>query len=277
MTSKVKIFVACHRPAEIISNEVYTPIHVGRTISKFKDEMADMIGDDTGDNISDKNPYYSEMTALYWAWKNYHDSEYIGFCHYRRYFGEEITQDNIDNYFSDGTDVILVGPIFRHYNRWNWLKTFVGSEDLAIMQMVVKRLYPDYYDTMSRYANDYVDYPMNLLLCRKELFDKYAEWIFSILFECEKYVKLSSYSRARRLYGYLAEFLMPVYFMHNGYRLKPIPCLRLESNSRIGGINLRQRIIRSVLRNVVYYRFRSMPLQIDYSVEAGLKSDGIDI
>lgn len=277
MTSKVKIFVACHRPAEIISNEVYTPIHVGRTISKFKDEMAGMIGDDTGDNISDKNPYYSEMTALYWAWKNYHDSEYIGFCHYRRYFGEEITQDNIDNYFSDGTDVILVGPIFRHYNRWNWLKTFVGSEDLAIMQMVVKRLYPDYYDTMSRYANDYVDYPMNLLLCRKELFDKYAEWIFSILFECEKYVKLSSYSRARRLYGYLAEFLMPVYFMHNGYRLKPIPCLRLESNSRIGGINLRQRIIRSVLRNVVYYRFRSMPLQIDYSVEAGLKSDGIVI
>lgn len=274
---KLKIFVACHRPAEIISNEVYTPIHVGRTISKFKDEMADMIGDDTGDNISDKNPYYSEMTALYWAWKNYHDSEYIGFCHYRRYFGEEITQDNIDNYFSDGTDVILVGPIFRHYNRWNWLKTFVGSEDLAIMQMVVKRLYPDYYDTMSRYANDYIDYPMNLLICRKELFDKYAEWIFSILFECEKYVKLSSYSRARRLYGYLAEFLMPVYFMHNGYRLKPIPCLRLESNSRIGGINLRQRIIRSVLRNVVYYRFRSMPLQIDYSVKAGLKSDGIDI
>lgn len=277
MTSKVKIFVASHRPAEIRSNDVYTPIHVGRAISKFKDEMADMIGDDTGDNISDKNPYYSEMTALYWAWKNYHDSEYIGFCHYRRYFGEEITQDNIDNYFTDGTDVILVGPIFRHYNRWNWLKTFVGSEDLAIMQMVVKRLYPDYYDTMSRYANDYIDYPMNLLLCRKELFDKYAEWIFSILFECEKYVKLSSYSRARRLYGYLAEFLMPVYFLHNGYRLKPIPCLRLESNSYIGGINLRQRIIRSVLRNVVYYRFRSMPLQIDYSVEAGLKSDGIDI
>ena len=272
--SKVKIFVACHKPCDIISNEVYTPIHVGRAVSKCKDEMTEMIGDDTGDNISAKNPYYSEMTGQYWAWKNFHDTGYIGFCHYRRYLGEEITIDNVNSYFADGTDVLLVGPVFRHYNRWNWLKTFVGSEDLAIMQMVLKKLYPDYYTTMSRYANDYVDYPLNMFLCRRELFEKYAEWIFSILFECEKYVKLSSYSRARRLYGYLAEFLMPVFFLHNGYKCKAISFYRKDSDDTVGGLNFRQRIIRNVLKKV-YYRYQNMPIEIDYSVLAGLKSDGI--
>lgn len=274
--SKLKIFVACHRPAEIISNDVYTPIHVGRAISKFKDEMADMIGDNAGDNISAKNPYYSEMTGQYWAWRNFRDSEYIGFCHYRRYFGEEITAENVDNYFSDGTEVLLAGPVFRHYNRWNWLKTYVGSEDLAIMQMVVNKLYPEYYATMSHYANEYVDYPLNMFLCSRELFDKYAEWIFSILFECEKHVKLSPYSRARRLYGYLAEFLMPVFFMHNGYKIKPIKFYRKDFNDTIGGLNRRQCVIRKLLKKV-YYRYQTMPLEIDYSISAGLKADGISI
>ena len=274
--SKLKIFVACHRPAEIISNDVYTPIHVGRAISKFKDEMSEMLGDDADDNISAKNPYYSEMTEQYWAWKNFSGSEYIGFCHYRRYFGEEITAENVDGYFSDGTEVLLAGPVFRHYNRWNWLKTYVGSEDLGIMQMVVKKLYPDYYATMSHYANDYVDYPLNMFLCRRELFEKYAEWIFSILFECEKYVKLSSYSRARRLYGYLAEFLMPVFFLHNGYKIKPVKFYRKDFNDTIGGLNRRQSIIRKLLKKV-YYRYQTMPLEIDYSISAGLKADGISI
>lgn len=50
--NKVKILVACHKPAEVYRDNVYTPIHVGRAVSKCTDKMQDMIGDDTGDNIS---------------------------------------------------------------------------------------------------------------------------------------------------------------------------------------------------------------------------------
>lgn len=276
MSNKLKIFVACHKPSDVRSDDVYTPIHVGRAMSKCKEAMADMIGDDTGNHISEKNPFYSEMTAQYWAWKNVHDVEYIGFCHYRRYFGETITKDNIDTFFADGTDVVLAGPVFRLHNRWNWLKTFVSSEDLAIMQMVVKKLYPDYYATLSRYANDYIDYPLNMQLCRKTLFDQYAEWIFSILFECEKYVKPSSYSRARRLYGYLSEFLLPVFFMHNGFKIKPMSFYRSDSDDTVGGLNGRRKLIRCVLKRI-YFRYQTLPVEIDYSVKAGLEADGICI
>ena len=39
-----------------------------------------MLGDNTGDNISEKNRTFCELTTQYWAWKNV-DADYYGFCH----------------------------------------------------------------------------------------------------------------------------------------------------------------------------------------------------
>ena len=82
----VKIFIAYHKDAQRIKSDILTPIHVGHAIAPeiVKNQLQDMIGDDTGDNISYKNLNYCELTALYWAWKNC-DADYIGFMHYRRH------------------------------------------------------------------------------------------------------------------------------------------------------------------------------------------------
>ena len=85
MNNRVKIFVVAHKPFEKPEGETLVPIHVGRAVSRLKDEMAGMIGDDTGENISEKNPSYCEMTAHYWIWKNVRDCDYVGVCHYLRY------------------------------------------------------------------------------------------------------------------------------------------------------------------------------------------------
>lgn len=52
--NKIVILVATHKPDKVYQDDIYTPIHVGRAVSKYKEEMAEIIGDDTGDNISEK-------------------------------------------------------------------------------------------------------------------------------------------------------------------------------------------------------------------------------
>lgn len=78
----IRILVAHHKKYHLIADDVYLPIHVGKEHSQIE---LDIIGDNTGDNISIKNPIYCEMTAIYWGWKNLR-TDYIGLCHYRRYF-----------------------------------------------------------------------------------------------------------------------------------------------------------------------------------------------
>lgn len=271
--NKIKIFVACHKPGPVRHDDVYTPIHVGRAISKYKDDMADMIGDDTGDNISEKNPMYCEMTAQYWAWKNVHDVEYIGFCHYRRFFNICLI-NNVDSLFH-GYDVVLAKK--RNVDiAFKTIPQNVSLEDLTIFLMVLKKLYPEYEKTVIDYLWGNKKYICNMIICGKELFDQYAGWLFSILEECEKYMRKSPYSRGLRALAYLSEIFMGVYFLHNHMRIK---------EARIAGWNSGMSfIIKDILKTIEYYIIKpiiiikkpcSFEEMYDRAVLVGLKNDGI--
>lgn len=217
-----KIYIACHKPCEVPSDDVYTPIYVGRKNSKYSLEM---LGDDTGDNISDRNSTYCETTAHYWVWKNVHDVDFVGFCHYRRFFNMCFTSGTFEKLFEDGTDVILASPQYwRRTMEYQWLMC-ICSDDLAIMLQVVHKLYPEFDSIIDKALLDVKHYPFNMLICSKKLYDEYASWLFSILFECEKYVKLSPYSRGRRVFGYMAEFLTPLFFIQKKNKIKTIDTL----------------------------------------------------
>lgn len=88
----IKILVFHHKKFYTYKNEIFLPIHVGKSLSNSE---LDMQGDDLGINISEKNPYFCELTGLYWAWKNLDDVDYVGSMHYQRYFLNKTIFTNI--------------------------------------------------------------------------------------------------------------------------------------------------------------------------------------
>ncbi len=78
----IKIGIAYHKPSVILDCQHFLPIYAGKALSTSE---LGIQGDDEGDNISEKNPWYCELTALYWLWKNT-TADYKGLMHYRRIF-----------------------------------------------------------------------------------------------------------------------------------------------------------------------------------------------
>ena len=82
----VTIYVLTHKSFDCPNDDIYKPLLNGSF--NYTDDFG-YLRDDSGDNISNLNNYYAEMTGEYWVWKN-SDSNIIGFCHYRRYFAKNI-------------------------------------------------------------------------------------------------------------------------------------------------------------------------------------------
>lgn len=242
----IQIFVAYHKPFYMIKDEILIPIHVGRDVEQIpskdglltKEEILwlnnNMIGDNTKDNISSKNRYYNELTAMYWMWKNV-KTDYIGLFHYRAFlnltdpykktplpvdtkqpFTERIgiTHENIIRAMNEN-DIIVTkwrtdSTIYNQY-----VSSHVKSDFDKALQIIEKK-YPQMYPfVLKSVKNEDTLYIRNLFICKKELFDEYASWLFDILFELEKQVQDDVLKRdihQQRIYGFLAERLSTIYF-----------------------------------------------------------------
>lgn len=228
----LKIYVVTHKPCSIPSDGILTPLHVGRSVSPYKDSMSWMQGDDTGANISSKNGSYCEMTAHYWIWKNVHDTEYVGVCHYRRFFGIDLSANTINDVLADA-DVLMVEPSWHVDSVYSYFAKFMGAENMTILSMVMKTRFPGYFDTLEKICDGIKFHPFNMLLCRKDLFDDYCQWMFTILEECERYVKPAPYTNARRALAYMAELLTGVYFIHRQLKIRSVPYYKIENGQKV--------------------------------------------
>ena len=72
----IRIYTLTHKNFEIPKDPMYVPLQVGRAT---KDDLG-YLCDNTGDNISEKNCYYSELTGIYWIWN------YLFFCTFNNNF-----------------------------------------------------------------------------------------------------------------------------------------------------------------------------------------------
>ena len=276
--SEIKILIAAHKKSQFPQNEIYLPIQVGRKLSQNKLAIQ---GDDEGDNISIKNPYYCELTALYWAWKNL-KADYIGLCHYRRYFNfdkkfrkkRNQTQKNFDNIESFAPsqnqltrifsryDIILTKPkIYPHSLELEYKSEHI-KEDFDILTEILKNKYPEYYVPWIKLVkyNNKLNH-CNMFICKAELFHDYCEWLFSVLGECEKEIKLSPYSYQQRVFGFLSERLLMLYCHKNKLKSINYPLVFIDENSTPTSRYIR---IKNVIKNLVFY-LKTPELHVKYS------------
>jgi hypothetical protein len=238
----LKIMVCVHKPDFYESDGVYMPLHVGKALSQYDLKIQ---GDDIGENISDKNRNYCELTGLYWAWKNLEHVDYIGLCHYRRYFDfnkagscpvrsvskEEYLSkrqyNSINNSILDKYDIILATPKSYPYNLFIDYSLEHISEDMRVLKDVIHALTPEYdFAFNETMLNNNKLSHFNMFICRWEIFNGYCEWLFLILGEVEKRVDISNYSTLQaRIYGYMSERLLNVYVEHHKFRKKYYPIM----------------------------------------------------
>ena len=186
---RVKILVACHKAdPNIRQDDIYMPIQVGKALHPELDLGFQC--DNTGDNISEKNGSYCELTALYWAWKNLKDVDYIGLCHYRRYFDfskrflpiKEVKEDRY-NYKREHTilknlnsqTIIMAKPNICAWNVATGYAIGHYSEDIRILYKVINDIEPTdieaFQDVMIK-SNKYS--PYNMFIMPWKYFDEFC-------------------------------------------------------------------------------------------------------
>lgn len=233
----IKILIATHKKYWMPSDEVYMPIHVGR---EGKDNLG-YVGDNIGENISIKNPNYCELTGLYWAWKNL-DCEYIGLCHYRRYFAHKsksskledkkqaiFTRDDYERLLQQ-YDVIL--PKKRNY----FIETVRSQyehahnkRDLDEIEKIIKMQYPSYIEAFEKVMNSRKLHIYNMFVMNKALFDEYCTWLFDILFTLEKRIDITNYDKYNaRVFGFLSERLFNIWLEKKQLKIKTVNVVFLE-------------------------------------------------
>ena len=234
----VKIVVASHKPYKMPSDICYLPVHVG----KAGKEPIGFRGDDVGDNISEKNPYYCELTGLYWAWKNL-DADYLGLVHYRRHFstrpwwlrwwrGKEncILTDREIHRLLKTTDIVL--PKKRHYYIESVYEHYCHThypEPMDETREIICEKYPDMIPAFDQVMNSRSAHMFNVFVMKRELSDEYCEFMFSVLRELECRVDITCYNSFQaRVYGRISELLLDVWILYKKYSYKEIYLMHME-------------------------------------------------
>ncbi|WP_301008290.1 HAD-IA family hydrolase [Helicobacter sp. UBA3407] len=257
----VKILVSYHKPSVLFKDEVLTPIHLGRALSKeahkdgkVSDEeyewlCENMIGDDTGENISHLNRYFNEMTGIYWAWKNYDklgNPEYIGLCHYRRHFiFDEYVSNFIHRKFVNYYPIIE--NISKHYQSIIQIRDFncqdydliipkkfkttnnschsvyeyfaYNGQNTQALNAIQDKIcsnkgLQEYAHLAKNLAQKQSFYPCNMFIMKKELFFEYCEFVFAILLPLYEEMKESLSSAniwQKRELGFTSEQLTSLF------------------------------------------------------------------
>lgn len=231
----MKIYIASHKNYIFPPDEIYAPLQVG------SGESFAMLRDNTGDNIAEKNPFFCELTALYWIWKN-SDEDVMGLAHYRRHFSRKgrlyrkahgniasvLTGKEAKKLLGKG-DIIVpskrryyIETLYSHYNN-----TLVQAKShLDIARELIVDMCPEYLPYVDLTYCQTWGYMFNMAIFSKADLDDYCNFLFPILFAMEGQIDVSGLDTfSARLYGRVSEILFNVWIQkRQAEGLKVVEC-----------------------------------------------------
>lgn len=227
------IAVSLHNRSEVPTAPLYLPVQAGAALNG----ALGIARDDTGENISGRNPLYCELTVHYWLWRNLPpEAEALGLCHYRRYFTRRprqgmagiLTQAETDALLNEA-DVIVPQP--RLYLIETNYTQYIHAHrvcDLDLARAVIAERHGDFLPAFDRVMKRRWGRRFNMCIMRRAAFEAYSAWLFDILFEMER--RLAGDAPPRTL-GYIAERLMDVWLEVTRPRIRQLPVLHTEGEN----------------------------------------------
>ena len=262
----IKIFVSCHFETLVPDVDFLYPVHAGAALSK--EHFNGFLEDNTGDNISEKNRSYCELTVLYWAWKNV-VADYYGLFHYRRYLYPGVNSTRPYKIVGPPEKELLLkygyGDFDRLIEQYDLIVTVPEQmyvsvrehyaeakhhhvKDLEAVEEIIKEKTPWMCEAMVEYLEGTKSYFGNIFIAKKAVLDEYCKWLFDVLDEFDRRADVNGYGvQEKRVNGYLAERLLGIYctyvFQQGDKKVLQLPRMHFETN----------RTVKSTVNKVAYY------------------------
>ena len=218
-------YVIMHKPYPVDQDDMYRKLCVGEYTEPG------VLSERIGENISEYNDRLNELTGLYWMWKN-DRHEYVGLSHYRRYFrheGKRLDMDTVERILvDDGYDIIL-----SDYLRLPWtvkqnLEMAVGRDLYLDVFGKFCRAIEHYQPEYAYYFHDVLSgmnmYHKNMFICRREIMERYCEWLFSFILDVTDQVDVTGLSGyEKRVCGYFGEIMPTVWLKKQDLKIYEMP------------------------------------------------------
>lgn len=237
----MKIYIVSHKAFENPTKEnIYVPLQVGAAINESIDDNWEK--DNNGENISNKNLSYNELTGLYWIWKNSKE-DIVGMCHYRRFFVNKwgklkniilgckkgfLNKEYIEKKLCGCEMLVHNKTVFLNGNKEQYLGMKMYQDDLEVLEKVLIKNYPEYVESYYKVINGKTCHLLNMFIAKKSVLDEYCTWLFSVLFEVEQVlIKCGEVSFNRRM-GMLGERMLDIWILANNIKTKEIFSINTE-------------------------------------------------
>lgn len=220
------IYIVTHKETDMPIAQGYVPLFVGAYA--YPEGKTGYLADNVGINISEKNKSYCELTGLYWIWKNV-KSDFVGLVHYRRFFINVTSPTLIKTRSlkvllrSNGYKLLSVAEVQHLLQNTDMIvrefkvdssvfSFFAKTVGEGIIRDLIQCVPFEEREALTRYIQGNTFVCCNMFIGKKEIIDKYCEWLFPILDKADVLKEKATGERyCNRELGYLGEILFGFY------------------------------------------------------------------